>query len=70
MKRTLLAILALILAVTWFDASDLGDKVLRMVSRASYELNAFATASKGVESLCCAMAALSGAVWIWNRRKP
>ena len=65
-----LALASLAALVVVVDRMDMADKVLRVVSRASYELNALATGAKGIESLAFALLALAGTVWLWNRRRP
>lgn len=52
------------------DCFNWADKVLRLLSRASFELNAINTAAGAVQHLAVALAAGAGAVWLWNRRRP
>ncbi len=57
-------------AAAVIDATNGADKVLRLISRASYELNALNTAAGAIQHLAAAVLCLAGARWLWSRRDP
>ncbi len=54
----------------YLDRIDFGDKFFRRISSVVYEINAFKAFADGMQSVCVAMCATAGALWLFNRRNP
>ncbi len=75
MKPSHMLVLSIFLVVVvaslgYLDRIDFGDKFFRRVSSIVYEINAFKAMADGVQSVCISLLALSGALWLFNRRNP
>ena len=52
------------------DCFDWADKVLNVISRASYELNAIKTGAEAVQAVAVSFTAVVAGRWLLARRKP